>query len=307
MPLIFIGLLTVPRTLIPPVATPATYYSPANLSDLAWSGSAPPGGAWQIHYAPSGSASAVQVAEMAAKDLLCSSPSLVQQLAIAASVSIDLAGIEAAGLGGACLQQPLACVGYVHAKDGGLPLDSPLLLGDYEAMCTPACLASRACFGPVLAQFLVGHPDGGAAEAAALDAATGPRVAAVVLLPAEVASADDVTYTIRVNSSSVPGTAQFGPKWAHVAFDQWVVGPSASWKSYWLFANLQKAFDAAFISVKTQPDALHAQLLRLGGVTDVRLETTVKSFAQLPYKTNLGGSFAGAPRRAAPRRAASFR
>jgi ABC-type multidrug transport system ATPase subunit len=51
--------------------------------------------------------------------------------------------------------------------------------------------------------------------------------------------------------------------------------------------------DAALISYKTQPSVQSAELLRLGGVADVHLSTTVKSFATLQFRSNLGGSFAG--------------
>jgi hypothetical protein len=220
VPLIFIGILTVPRQLIPAITTPAVFYAPQNVSTLAWSGVAPPGGAWQIHYSPNTSAAAVQVAEMAAKDLLCSSPSVVQQLAIAASVSLDVAGIKAAGLTQTCMANPLACAGYVQLRAGGMPLDSQLVSGDYAALCSAPCLATRACFGPALSAFLVGHPSAGGALAAAADPDTGSRVAATLELPADPKAGDDVTYVIRTNASLVPNTAQYGSNWAHVAFDQ---------------------------------------------------------------------------------------
>jgi hypothetical protein len=273
------------------------------VSDLGWSSVPPPGGDYRIAFAPNGSVSAVAIAEMAAKQLLCSQPSVMLQLALAASVTVDVAAAAAAGLTTeSCASDPAACAGYVKLQDGGLPLTSPLISGDYRAMCAPGCLALRACFGPILAEFLSGYPDEAAAVAAA--GTRSARVAAVVVIPD--AAADDITYTVRTNATLVPSTSQFGKQWAHVAFDQWVVGPSGQWRDWWMVLNLQRAFDEAIISWKAQPNAAAAALLRLGGVADVTLDTTVKQHATAMYTTNLGGSFAGLCESTAGRAERSF-
>ena len=68
-------------------------------------------------------------------------------------------------------------------------------------------------------------------------------------------------------------------------------GRSSEWKTAWFSANLQRALDAAIIALKTQPSARDAALLRLGGVADVMLATSVKQMPFGKYSTNLGASF----------------
>ena len=291
VPLIFLGLLCLPRYLIADVSNPATLYSPRPLSDLSWSGHPPTGGAYKLFYAPNTSAETVQVAEMAAKELVCSTPSFMRTVALASSFTVDTAAIAAAGVAQRCLTNVAACEQYIVPRPGGLPLTSPLISGDLTAMCAPACLASRACFHPWLSDFLSGFPSEGDAVAAATDPGAVNTVAAVVVLPPSLRS-DTLQYVIRTNASDVPGTSQFGSSWASVAFNQWVVGPINDWADYWAFLNIQRAFDTALVSLNTQPTALQAGLLKLSGAADVELETRVKAFPYLPYSTNLGGSFA---------------
>ena len=326
MPLLFLALLCLPRYLISDMAHPARYFSPANMTDLAWSKArscsdtaaaprgadarspaaplsapqrAPSDGAYRVFYAPNSSAAAVQVAEMAAKELVCSSPSVMRQVAFSSSYYVDVAGIAAAGLGAACAANPMQCASFLRHRAGGLPLTAALVTGDLRTLCAPACLASRACFGPVLSEFLSGFASEADALAAAAAVApanelSGGGVAALLVLPADLSAAagDDVTYTLRTNASDVPNARALGARWAKEPFDPWVVAPQPAWRSYWFFANVQRATDAALASYKTRVAPLDAALLRLGGVADVQLVTRVKQFPYDAYATNLGASFA---------------
>ena len=291
VPLIFLGLLCLPRYLIADVSNPATYYAPRPVSDLSWSGHPPTGGAYKLFYAPNTSVEAVQVAEMAAKELVCRSPSFMRTVAVASSFTVDTAAIAAAGVAQQCLANVALCQQYIIPRAGGLPLTSSLISGNQAAMCSPSCLASRACFHPWLSDFLTGFPTEGDAVAAAMQPSAVNTVAAVVVLPPRLRS-DELQYTIRTNASDVPGTSQFGSSWASVAFNQWVVGPIKDWSDYWAFLNIQRAFDAALVSLNTQPSALQAGLLKLAGAADVELDMQVKQFPYLQFSTNLGGSFA---------------
>ncbi len=328
MPLIFLALLCLPRYLIADTAHPARFYAPSNLTDLAWSMArriahmhriapchpfcactearapsslapqrVPSGGAYRVYYAPNTTAVMVQVAEMAAKELLCgATPSVMRTVALGSSFYVDAGGIAASGLMATCAQNPLACAGYLRRRPGGLPPTAALVSGDLRVLCAPACLASRVCFAPVLAEFLTGFPSEAAAvEAAAAVAAPdeshGGGVAALFVLPDNLATSDDVTYTLRSNASDVPNARAMGARWAREKFDPWVVAPSSEWKAGWFSANLQRALDAAIIALKTQPTAFDAALLRLGGVADVTLATSVKQMPFGRYDTNLGASF----------------
>ena len=259
----------------------------------------PSNGAYRIFYAPNTSAPAVQVAEMAAKELLCrGSPSVMRTVALGSSFYVDASGIAASGMLATCVDNPMACASYLHRRPGGLPASAALVSGNLAQLCAPACLASRACFGAVLAEFLTGFPSeadavAAAAQVAAPDASHGGGVAALVVLPANLSASDDVTYTLRTNASDVPGARELGARWVREAFDPWVVAPSESYKLYWFAANVQRALDAAIISLKTRAASPRdAALLRLGGVADVTLATSVKQFPFLAYRTNLGASFA---------------
>lgn len=280
VPLIFLGLLCLPRYLIADTTHAERFYSPVKMSDIAWSKRPPSGGAYRLLYAPNTSVAAVRVAEMAGKELLCGSPSFMRQLAMASSYSVDAAGIAASGKAVECASNPMLCAGYVRPREGGLAITSPLISGDLGLLCDPQCLALRSCFGPVLADFLEGYPSESEAVAAAVAPEAGGRVAAVLVLPSDP-TGDELSYTIRTNASDVPGAAQFGADWAKVPFNNWVVGPSAEYTMYWLFLNIQKAVDTALISLNTQPSALSAAMLRLSGAADVKLTTSVKG-ALLP-------------------------
>ena len=114
----------------------------------------------------------------------------------------------------------------------------------------------------------------------------------MLVLPADFSAGDDVTYTLRTNASDVPNARQLGPRWAREGFDPWVVAPQPAWRAHWFLSNLQRATDAAIISLKTQRTPQEAALLRLGGVADVFLNTQVKQYPYNAYSTNLGASFA---------------
>ncbi len=260
----------------------------------------PSGGAYRVFYAPNTSVAAVQVAEMAAKELVCGgTPSVMRQVALGSSFYINAAGIAASGMVATCAANPLACASYLKRRPGGAPASSALVSGNLAVLCAAQCLASRPCFGPLLAEFLTGFPSEAdavarAAEIAPPDDFYGGGVAALLVLPADLSAAagDDVTYTLRVNASDVPNARELGARWAREAFDPWVVAPQDAWKSHWWFANVQRAVDASLMSVKSQRTARAAGLLRLGGVADVRLASAVKQFPYLDYSTNLGASFA---------------
>jgi hypothetical protein len=250
-----------------------------------------------VFYAPDTSATAVLVAEMAAKELVCSG--VMRQVAVSGSFYIDTAGILAAGLTATCTTNPLACLSYLRSRPGGLPPTAALVTSDLKKLCQPACLATRACFSPVLSEFLTGFPTEAAAVAAAAAVAppeptSGGGVAALLVLPPGdlLAGGDDITYTLRTNASDVPNARMVGSRWARESFDAWVVAPSTSWKSYWFFANVQRAVDMALVSLKTQRTPQAAALLRLGGVSDVLLSSAVKQYPYMAYATNLGASFA---------------
>ena len=257
----------------------------------------PSDGAYRVFYAPNTSATAVQVAEMAGKELVCSG--VMRQVAVSGSFYVDTAGIFAAGLTATCTSNPIACISYLRSRPGGLPASASLVVGDLKTLCQPACLASRACFGPMLSEFLTGFPTETSAVAAAAaiaprDENSGGGVAALLVLPSGdlLAAGDDVTYTLRINASDVPNARLVGSRWARESFDAWVVAPSNSWKAYWFFANVQRAVDMALVSLKTQRTPQAAALLRLGGVSDVSLASAVKQYPYLAYSTNLGASFA---------------
>ena len=234
---------------------------------------------------------------MAAKDLLCSG--VMRQVALAGSFRVDTAGILAAGLTATCTANPMACVSYLRSRPGGLPATASLIVGDLKTLCQSSCLATRACFGPVLSEFLTGFPTEAAAVAASAavappDETSGGGVAALLVLPPGdlLAAGDDITYTLRTNASDVPNARMVGSRWARESFDAWVVAPSTSWKSYWFFTNVQRAVDMALMSLKTQRSPQASALLRLGGVSDVHLSTAVKQYPHMAYATNLGASFA---------------
>ena len=234
---------------------------------------------------------------MAAKELVCNG--VMRQVAVSGSFYIDTAGILAAGLTATCTTNPMACLSYLRSRPGGLPPTAALVVGDLKKLCQPACLATRACFGPVLSEFLTGFPTEAAAVAAAAavappDQTSGGGVAALLVLPPGdlLAGGDDITYTLRTNASDVPNARMVGTRWARESFDAWVVAPSTSWKSYWFFANVQRAVDMALVSLKTQRTPQAAALLRLGGVSDVLLSSAVKQYPYTAYATNLGASFA---------------
>jgi len=53
---------------------------------------------------------------------------------------------------------------------------------------------------------------------------------------------------IWVNSTDIP-TGKLGNKWAQEKFVKWVVGEDEDWKRYWTYANVQKSFDQAIMSL----------------------------------------------------------
>jgi len=272
--------------------------TPARATSERYAPQHPPSdGAFRVFYAPNTSTTAVQVAEMAAKELVCSG--VMRTVAASASFYVDTAGILAAGLTSTCTTNPAACISYLRSRPGGLPASASLVTGDLKKLCAPACLASRACFGSVLSEFLTGFPTEADALAAAAviappNESSGGGVAALIVLPpGDVLKAgDDITYTMRTNASDVPNARTVGSRWASESFDNWVVAPSNTWKAYWFFVNVQRAVDMALMSVKTQHTPQDSALLRLGGVSDVLLTSTVKQYPYNAYATNLGASFA---------------
>jgi len=291
VPLFFLALLCLPRYLITDITNPARLYDPRPLSDLSWSSHLPTGGAYKLFFAPNGSADAVQVAEMAAKQLLCQKPSFMRTVAVASSFTVDVAALVGQGKAQQCLTNVALCAQYVVSRPGGLPITSRIISGDLNSFCAPACLANAACYKPWLNEFMTGFPSEQAAVAAATQPGASETVAAVVALPPSVRG-DTLQYTIRTNASDVPGTGQFGSAWASVPVAQWVVGPINDWTNYWAFLNYQRAFDGALVALNTQRDPVKAGLLKLSGVSDVILDSAIKAFPYIAYSTNLGGSFA---------------
>jgi hypothetical protein len=328
MPLLFLFVLCVPRLLIADTAHMTRFYAPTKISDLTWSKRLPADGAYRVYYAPNTSSEFVSVAEMAAKELLCSpgGKSVMRQVALGGRFFLDAAGIGAAGMVSTCTANPGACVSFLRAREGGLPESSALMRGDLRSLCAPACLAARDCFGPVLAEFLSGFPSEAAAVAAAAavaphDAQHGGGVAALLVLPPDLSTSDNVTYTLRASAADVANARALGSRWARQPFDPWASAPDVGWKSHWFLANVQRAVDVAIISFKTQPvqgaamsgldvaswrraDGHGYWAMGSGGgdanggpaaqlhVADVYIGTSVKQYPALDYRTNLGCSFA---------------
>jgi ATP-binding cassette subfamily A (ABC1) protein 1/ATP-binding cassette subfamily A (ABC1) protein 3 len=262
---------------------------------------------------------------MAAKELLCSpgGVSVMRQVAQGGRFFLDAAGIGAAGMVSTCTANPGACVGFMRAREGGLPESSALMRGDLRELCAPACLSSRDCFGPVLSEFLTGFPSEAAAVAAAAavaprDAEHGGGVAALLVLPPDLHASDNVTYTLRASAADVANARVLRDRWASQPVDPWASAPDVGWKSHWFLANMQRAVDVSIITLKTQPvqvAAMHgpdaatwrradggggqSEVVAGGGaaaaqlhVADVSIATSVKQYPTLNYRTNLGCSFA---------------
>lgn len=284
VPLVFVALLCLPRALIDDDVYSARFYAPSPITDLAWSQQAPGDGSYRIVYSPGGSADATAVAQMAAKELVCSEPSFMRQVALASNYYVDIESIREDGMLYECWQQPLSCVRYISRRPNGIGLHAQLLTIDLAEFCTDACLRDPACFGPVLGDFLVGVDTAEQAAEYAIARVNENRVAAIVSLPEDlVDAAGNITYTIRVNASDTPTADIWGKEWAKRKFIPWVAGPDDRWKSYWTFANVQKAFDQAITSFAVGDR----------DVASVRTAVYVKQYPYPPFSRNLGSTFAG--------------
>jgi hypothetical protein len=137
----------------------------------------------------------------------------MRQVALASSFYVDTAGIAASGLGGACASDPMQCLQFLRPRPGGLPISSPVVTGNLDAICM-----SPASYEPVVAEFLTGFASEGDAIAAAAaispsDVTHGGGVAAVLVLPATLDS-DNMVYTLRTNATDVPNAAMLHKTWA---------------------------------------------------------------------------------------------
>ena len=114
----------------------------------------------------------------------------------------------------------------------------------------------------------------------------GRSVVAVVSLPPDLTPTDRrIEYTIRVNATDVP-TGDMGTKWSTEKFERWVVGENDRWRRYWSYANVQKSFDQALMSLTAQLDPADP------APRGVRLAASVKGYPFPAYSTNLGSTFA---------------
>lgn len=147
LPCLFVGVLCLPRLLLPPRFEAPLFFSPVPITDFAWSGvrrrcrprehagahSVPPrpaprarapaaaqwtpggggagSGAYRLLYAPNTSSDATLVARLAAASLLCDGAplSVVRQLAVPAAVTLNAAAVAASAAGGGAAAGVAAC------------------------------------------------------------------------------------------------------------------------------------------------------------------------------------------------------
>ena len=297
VPVAFIALMCLPRLFISDESVEMTLHRPAPIQSITWSGRVPGGptgdGPYRLLWSPVTNADAERVAESAAIDLLCGG-GFMTQVALASSVELDQDAIAEHGildvpevLAG-CRNDPSACAGFVKRRGGvdSLGPDSatanPLTLA---WLCTDSCLARRECYRPVIDEFLVGFPTETAAMTHAMVLAErGRSVAAVVSLPGNLSrDSRRVEYKIRVNATDVP-TGDLGARWSSEKFERWVVGEDTRWRTYWTYANIQKSFDQALMSLIAGDKSPAPR--------EVQLLASVKGYPFPAYSTNLGSTFA---------------
>lgn len=299
VPVAFIALMCLPRLFIADESVEMTLHRPAPIQSLTWSGRVPGGptgdGPYRLLWSPNANPDAKRVAESAAIDLLCGG-GFMTQVALASSIELNQDAIAEHGildipevLAG-CRNDPTACAGFVKQRGGydGLGRDSftanPLTL---NWLCTEQCVTDTKCYRPVIEEFLIGFPSEAKAMERALELAEwGRSVVAVVSLPPDLTPTDRrIEYTIRVNATDVP-TGDMGTKWSTEKFERWVVGENDRWRRYWSYANVQKSFDQALMSLTAPLDPNDP------APRGVRLAASVKGYPFPAYSTNLGSTFA---------------